>query len=93
MFVYPLITLHNMNILSIDFGQKRIGLAWLQSGIDVILPFGIVEGLKGFNALIHISTASFSRWCVCFLLISSRASEIQRPNSQAKFAPSNPMRP
>jgi len=31
-----------MNILSIDFGQKRIGLAWLQSGIDVILPFGIV---------------------------------------------------
>jgi len=31
-----------MNILGIDFGQKRIGLAWVQSGLDVILPFGIV---------------------------------------------------
>jgi len=31
-----------MNILAIDFGQKRIGLAWLQPGIDVVLPFGVV---------------------------------------------------
>lgn len=35
-----------MNILSIDFGVKRIGLAWVQSGINVVLPFGIVDGQK-----------------------------------------------
>lgn len=32
-----------MNILGIDFGQKRIGLAWVQEGLDVILPFGVVQ--------------------------------------------------
>lgn len=32
-----------MNILGIDFGQKRIGLAWVQQGLDVILPFGTVQ--------------------------------------------------
>lgn len=29
-----------MNILGIDYGKKRIGLAWVQSGLDVVLPFG-----------------------------------------------------
>ena len=33
---------NNMNILGIDFGTKRIGLAWVQIGLDVILPFGVV---------------------------------------------------
>ncbi len=32
-----------MNILGIDFGTKRIGLAWMQEGLDVVLPFGVVE--------------------------------------------------
>lgn len=32
-----------MNILGIDFGQKRIGLAWMQEGLDVVLPFGVVQ--------------------------------------------------
>lgn len=31
-----------MNILAIDFGTKRIGLAWMQSGVDVVLPFGVI---------------------------------------------------
>ncbi|MDD2656079.1 MAG: Holliday junction resolvase RuvX [Patescibacteria group bacterium] len=31
-----------MNILGIDYGKKKIGLAWLQTGLDVILPFGLV---------------------------------------------------
>jgi len=31
-----------MNILAIDYGQKRIGLAWVQLGLDVILPFGVI---------------------------------------------------
>lgn len=32
------------NILAVDFGKKRIGLAWLQPGIDVVLPYGLIEG-------------------------------------------------
>jgi putative Holliday junction resolvase len=32
-----------MNILAIDFGKKRIGLAWTDTGVGVILPFGVIE--------------------------------------------------
>ena len=32
-----------MNILAIDYGKKRIGLAWMQEGIDVVLPFGKIQ--------------------------------------------------
>jgi len=32
-----------MNLLGIDYGKKRIGLAWVQDGLDVVLPFGIVD--------------------------------------------------
>jgi putative Holliday junction resolvase len=32
-----------MNILGIDYGKKRSGLAWVQSGLDVVLPFGQVK--------------------------------------------------
>ncbi|HBU07148.1 MAG TPA: Holliday junction resolvase RuvX [Candidatus Magasanikbacteria bacterium] len=31
-----------MNILGVDYGRKRIGLAWAQTGLDVVLPFGVV---------------------------------------------------
>jgi len=32
-----------MNILGIDYGKKRIGLAWVQGGLDVVLPFGVTQ--------------------------------------------------
>lgn len=32
-----------MNILGIDYGQKRIGLAWVQDGLDLILPYGVIQ--------------------------------------------------
>jgi putative Holliday junction resolvase len=32
-----------MNILALDFGTKRIGMAWVDTVIGVVLPFGIVE--------------------------------------------------
>ncbi|EKE05377.1 MAG: hypothetical protein ACD_19C00328G0005 [uncultured bacterium] len=32
-----------MNILGIDFGTRRMGLAVKRSGVDVVLPFGIFE--------------------------------------------------
>jgi putative holliday junction resolvase len=41
-----------MNILAIDYGKKRIGLAWVQSGLDVILPFGVINA---DNALSDVS--------------------------------------
>lgn len=31
-----------MNILAIDFGTKRIGLAWAQPEMGVVLPYGVV---------------------------------------------------
>lgn len=35
-----------MNILGIDYGTKRIGLAWVQTGLDVVLPFGVMKNEK-----------------------------------------------
>jgi putative Holliday junction resolvase len=32
-----------MNILALDYGEKRIGLAWTDTGIGVVLPFGIIK--------------------------------------------------
>ncbi|MCB9798324.1 Holliday junction resolvase RuvX [Candidatus Nomurabacteria bacterium] len=32
-----------MNILAIDYGRKNIGLAWCQTGVDLILPYGVVK--------------------------------------------------
>ncbi len=36
---------NNMNILAIDYGEKKIGLAWMQTGIDVVLPYGKIENI------------------------------------------------
>ncbi|MBU0546163.1 Holliday junction resolvase RuvX [Patescibacteria group bacterium] len=51
-----------MNILGIDFGTKNIGLAWVDTGIGAVLPYGritnkekgkrnieLVELIKGEN--------------------------------------------
>lgn len=32
-----------MNILGIDYGQRNIGLAWAQTGLNVVLPFGVIR--------------------------------------------------
>lgn len=32
-----------MHLLSIDFGTKRLGLAWADTTLGVILPYGLVE--------------------------------------------------
>lgn len=32
-----------MNILGIDYGTKHIGLAWIQEGLDLVLPYGVVS--------------------------------------------------
>lgn len=33
-----------MNILAIDYGKKKIGLAYAQTGLDLILPIGQIGG-------------------------------------------------
>jgi putative Holliday junction resolvase len=33
-----------MNLLGIDFGTKRTGVAWVDTDIGVVLPLGLVEG-------------------------------------------------
>ena len=32
-----------MNILAIDYGKKRIGLAWCDTAVGVVLPYGVIE--------------------------------------------------
>ncbi len=44
-----------MNILGVDWGKKRIGLAWVQSGLDVVLPFGIIDASKK-DPIVEIET-------------------------------------
>lgn len=43
-----------MNILGVDYGEKRIGLAWMQTGLDVVLPFGKVEVKNEDQALTEL---------------------------------------
>ena len=35
-----------MNILAIDFGTKNIGLAWCDTALGVVLPYGIMSKEK-----------------------------------------------
>lgn len=35
-----------MNILAIDYGEKRIGLAWADTELGFVLPYGRVETSK-----------------------------------------------
>lgn len=44
-----------MNILGIDFGTKNIGLAWCDTGIGVVLPFGVVKVKNMSKAIIELS--------------------------------------
>ena len=39
-----------MNILSIDYGTKNIGLAWCDTGLNVVLPYGVVDNFDKTKA-------------------------------------------
>jgi len=41
-----------MNILAVDYGKKRIGLAWADTDINVVLPFGVVSNLEELKEVI-----------------------------------------
>ena len=42
-----------MKILGIDYGTKRIGLAWADTTLGVVLPFGIVKTIPSLSKLIQ----------------------------------------
>ncbi len=42
-----------MKVLAIDFGTKNIGLAWSDTTLGVVLPFGIVKSVPELIKLIH----------------------------------------
>ncbi len=42
-----------MNILSIDYGTKRLGLAKWNSDVDVILPFGVAKNIDEIVDLVN----------------------------------------
>lgn len=35
-----------MNILAVDFGTKNIGLAWCDTAVNVVLPYGVTDKEK-----------------------------------------------
>jgi putative Holliday junction resolvase len=41
-----------MNILGVDFGKKRIGLAWVNTDVDVILAFGVISDFKELENIV-----------------------------------------
>ena len=41
-----------MRVLALDFGTKRIGLAWTDTALDLILPYGVVTNQKAIINLV-----------------------------------------
>jgi len=37
------LAVYHMNILAIDYGTKRIGLAWVETTLGVVLPYGVIQ--------------------------------------------------
>lgn len=44
-----------MNILAVDYGTKNIGLAWVDTALGVVLPFGSVMNHEARNTYQEIS--------------------------------------
>lgn len=41
-----------MKLLGVDFGTKRIGLAWSDTTLGVVLPFGVADNVPALAKLI-----------------------------------------
>jgi len=44
-----------MNILGVDFGTKRIGLAWVNKDLGVVLPYGQIRGKDREEMLLKLA--------------------------------------
>ena len=40
-----------MNLLAIDYGTRNIGLAWMQEGLDIVLPYGNIDAKNAMNEI------------------------------------------
>lgn len=45
-----------MNILGVDYGTKRVGLAWVQEGLDLVLPYGLLTVQNDEDCIEQITT-------------------------------------
>lgn len=43
-----------MNILAVDYGTRNIGLAWMQEGLDIVLPYGNIDAKKGVAEVVKL---------------------------------------
>jgi len=43
-----------MNILAIDHGTKNIGLAWADTALNLVLPFGIIDAKNWQSELVKL---------------------------------------
>ncbi len=43
-----------MNILALDIGQKRTGVAWVDTTVNVVLPFGVLKNDTYGEAVIEL---------------------------------------
>jgi len=73
-----------MNILAIDHGKKRIGLAWVQEGLDVVLPYGVIEG--GVEELVKLIKSENINKLVVGLPIGLDGKENQNTKRVREFA-------
>jgi len=76
--------LYCMNILAIDHGKKRIGLAWVQEGLDVVLPYGVIEG--GVEELVKLIKSENINKLVVGLPIGLDGKENQNTKRVREFA-------
>lgn len=44
-----------MNILGVDFGTKRIGLAWVNKDLGVVLPYGQIRGKDKEEMILNLA--------------------------------------
>lgn len=47
--------LNIMNILGVDFGTKRIGLAWVNKELGVVLPYGQIRGVDREEMMLKLA--------------------------------------
>lgn len=47
MLTLPILRTLHMNILALDYGKKRIGLAWVNTDLGVVLPYGVIANDEG----------------------------------------------
>lgn len=77
-----------MNILALDYGKKRIGLAWADTGIGAPLPYGVIEDGQesALDQLVHLIQDEGIDVLVVGLPISLESEETLQTEAVRAFA-------